>query len=193
MHDSRVAPMGMIPAVHDDAALVEEAQANSEAFALLYERYRDRVYWYLRTRTGNPEDAADLLQQVFLQAFAGLPRYRPRKGPFVGWLFAIARNTAINFHNRRRSTVAWDLVPEALRPNELGPEISVMHREDLARLQTVFDALDPDKRELLVLRFVVGLTAREIAVAIGAGEAATKKRLTRTLTMLKEQYHDNPY
>src|SRR5437588_657226 len=90
-------------------------------------------------------------------------------------------------------TVADDttLVREAVRADGLEPESTVLHREDLIRLRALFDTLDSDKRELLVLRFVAGLTAREIGVTIGASEAATKKRLARTLQTLKEQYHDS--
>lgn len=192
MRDVLAAPISFaMGAVPDDSALVREARENPIAFGALYERYRDRIYWYLRTRTGNPEDAADLLQQVFLRALDSLPQFRPQKGPFVGWLFAIARNTAINFNQRNRPTVTWDLVPEALRADDHEPESTVLHREDLIRLRALFDTLDPDKRELLVLRFVAGLTAREIGVTIGASEAATKKRLARTLQTLKEHYHDS--
>lgn len=177
----------------DDMPLVEAARRDTAAFGALYERYRDRVYWYLLTRTRDPEDAADLLQQVFLRAFDAFPRYRPRKGPFAGWLFAIARNAAINFHHRQRATVAWDLVPEALRtPLVDDLEAGVLRREAVAQLRTAFATLDEDKRELLVLRFVAGLTAAEIAAVIGKGEAATKKSLSRTMQTLKERYHETP-
>ena len=62
-----------------EAALVRAAQEDLTAFAPLYERYRDRIYAYLRTRTRSAEDAADLTQQVFLQALDALPRYRPQR------------------------------------------------------------------------------------------------------------------
>src|SRR2546430_4969956 len=99
-----------------EAALVRAAQEDLTAFAPLYERYRDRIYAYLRTRTRSAEDAADLTQQVFLQALDALPRYRPQRVPFAAWLVRIARNAAANYHRRHRHTIAWDFVPEALQP-----------------------------------------------------------------------------
>ena len=175
----------------DELALVLAAREDPVAFGALYERYRDRMYWYLQTRTPSSEDAADLLQQVFLQALDALAQYRPQRGPFVAWLFGIARHAASNFHRRYRSTVAWDLVPEVLRPSAAeAPEADILHREDLAHLRTLFNKLDPEKREALVLRYVAGLTTVEIAAVIGKSEAATKQQLARTLRTLKEQYHD---
>jgi RNA polymerase sigma-70 factor, ECF subfamily len=175
----------------DEDALVRAAQENPAAFGPLYERYGERIYWYLLTRTRNPEDAADLLQQVFVRALDALPQYRSRRGPFVGWLFAIARNMAVNFHRDRRSTVTWDLVPEVFRAADGNPEEQTFRREELSRLQLVFNQLDAAKRELIVLRFVAGLTAPQIAAVIGKSEAATKKQLSRTLQSLKENYHDD--
>jgi RNA polymerase sigma-70 factor (ECF subfamily) len=174
-----------------DAGLVAEAQADPRAFAALYDRYRDRIYWYLLTRTNSAEDADDLLQQVFLKALDALGQYRPARGPFAAWLFGIARHTTATFHARRRPTVAWDLVPEVLLPvDEHDLEAQLVRREDLGRLRRYFGRLDAQKRELLILRFVTGLTIAEIAAVIGKSEAATKKQLARTLRALKEHYDD---
>jgi RNA polymerase sigma-70 factor (ECF subfamily) len=175
----------------DDASLVEAARVDPTAFAPLYERYRDRVYWYLRTRTVSTDDAADLLQQVFLQALDRIDQYRPQRGPFVAWLFGIARHAAGNHNRRRRSTVSWDLVPELLRPiSDDDPESEAVHKESLTRLSDVFASLDRDKRELLVLRYVVGLSFAEIGPIIGKNEAATRQQVSRLLRSLKEHYRE---
>src|SRR5205809_938268 len=60
-----------------------------------------------------------------------------------------------------------------------------------AYLRALLGALGPDTRELLALRFAAGLTFVEIAAVVGKSEAATKKRLARTLQSLKEHYHDD--
>jgi RNA polymerase sigma-70 factor, ECF subfamily len=190
MHESLAAAVPFRKAMNEEDALVVAAREDPAAFGLLYQRYRDRIYWYLQTRTGSPEDAADLVQQVFLRALSALAQYQPRKGPFAAWLFGIARNLAATHHRRLRPTVTWDLVPEAFRVDGSDTEAEVLRREDLTRLRTLFYALDANRRELLVLRFVAGLTTPEIAVVIGKSPAATKKQMSRTLHSLKEHYRE---
>jgi len=201
----------------DELTLIRAAQEYPPAFGPLYLRYRDRVHAYLRARVTTPEDAADLTQQVFLQALDALPRYRARGAPFAAWLFRIARNAAANQRRRHRETVPWEVAPEVSRPlvgedpdklaargATVGPDLApraigagegdpaadVLRRDDLARLAALVDALEPAKREMLILRFVAGLSTPEIARVVGKGEAATKKQLWRTLQTLKEQYHE---
>jgi len=190
MHDTIALPYGgSHAATEDEDAAIGAACADPAAFAPLYRRYRDRVYWYVRARTATDEDAADLTQQIFAQAVAALGQYRPRRGSFAAWLFAIARHALANVHRRHRPTIAWDALPAALHPVAADdPLTATLRREDLGRVRALVDALDADKRELLVLRFVARLTIREIAVVIGKSEAATHKRLTRTLHALAVQF-----
>lgn len=176
---------------NDEAQLVQAARQDPTAFEMLYQRYLLRVYRYLRLRTITEEDAADLTQQVFLQALDALPDYRERGLPFSAWLFRIARNVATDAYRRRRSTVTWDFVPEALHPTGgQDPEAALVQRETFNQLRKLLAGLTPDKRELLALRFAAGLTSREIASTIGKSEAAVKKQLSRLLGLLKEQYRE---
>ncbi len=80
MHTISAAPCDSdVHPVSDDTALVEAARHDPAAFGLLYHRYFDRVYAYLRARTAGEDDAADLTQQVFLQS-PGCPAPLPRPG-----------------------------------------------------------------------------------------------------------------
>lgn len=160
-------------------------------FASLYERYRDQVYAYLRTRTQSVEDAADLTQQVFLRALDALPQYRGHREGLAPWLFRIAHNSAVDFHRRQHITVSWDLVPETLHPlaNE-DVEAGVLHHEAVVRLRILLGQLDQETREMLVLRFAAQLTVAETAAVLGKSEATVKKRLLRIIHRLKDQYNE---
>jgi RNA polymerase sigma-70 factor (ECF subfamily) len=190
--DAAIPWRGEAEILDDEPALVREAQQDPAAFAPLYRRYRHRVYAYLYTRLPNAEDAADLTQQVFVQALAALPRYRPRSTPFAGWLFRIARNAAADLQRRQRRVVqTLESVPDEHHPRaEHDVESQVVQREALAHLHATLHNLDPDTRDLLFLRFAARLTAAEIGAVIGASTAATSKRLQRALQTLKEQYHE---
>jgi RNA polymerase sigma-70 factor (ECF subfamily) len=173
-----------------DDTLVQAAHTNPAVFGLLYQRYRHRIYAYLRARAACEEDAADLTQLVFLRALHALPRYRGRGHEFAPWLFRIARNVAIDYHRRQKPTLPWDHLPAALEPKaEHDPEKAALRDEEVSRLRPLVLALEPDKRELLTLRFAAGLTAGEIAAVVGRSEAAVRKQLSRTLQTLKEHYH----
>jgi RNA polymerase sigma-70 factor, ECF subfamily len=177
----------------EEAQVVRAAQTNPAAFAPLYSRYRDRVYAYLRTRTRRPEDAADLTQQVFLQAIDALPRYRPGRAPFAAWLFRIARNTAANAHRRRREHINWDLLPPALQPRaESDLDAHVIQRESLEALDTLLRSCGSTAREMLTLHYAAGLTIAETARVTGKSEAAVKKQISRTIRALKEQHDEQP-
>jgi RNA polymerase sigma-70 factor (ECF subfamily) len=182
--DAAVAPA-------DEAAVVRAAQSDLVAFAPLYARYHARVYRYLLARANSAEEAADLTQQVFVQALDALPRYRDRGLPFAAWLFRIARNAATSAQRRTRPTVNWELVPERWRANTADdPEQAALRQERLERLRALLATLSADERELLALRFAGGLSAREIAPLVGKREAAVKRRLTRIIQRLREHYDD---
>ena len=182
---------GACGAEHDDVSVVHQARADPAAFEALYRRYRDRIYWYVRARTQSDEDAADLTQQVFVQALAAVRHYHARKGSVAAWLFGIARHAATDMRRRQRPTVAWEALPEVLHPDDgRDIEADAVRHESLARLRTLLAALPSDKRDLLALRFAGGLTIPEIAVVVGKSAEATRKQVTRTLQSLEEQYHD---
>src|SRR5579885_1907370 len=100
----KVVPQRSESAIRTDEALVQAAQQDVAAFSELYARYQDRIYTYLRTRTSQTEDAADLTQQVFVQAVAALPRYRMQGVTVAAWLFRIARNVATDWRRQQRPT-----------------------------------------------------------------------------------------
>ena len=151
-------PDGGVNTTQDDAVLVLAAQQDPVAFAPLYQIYRDRVYGYLLARCGDVEDAADLTQHVFLKAMDALEQYRPEKGPFVAWLFGIARNSATNFRRRSLQKVAWDL-PERVGSVDTvqSLEETILRRESQDQVRRLCSALEPAAQELLALRFVAGL------------------------------------
>jgi RNA polymerase sigma-70 factor (ECF subfamily) len=166
----------------DLQALVERAgQGDADAFRALFERYAGRVHRYALARVGRGEDAQDVLQEVFLAAWRGLPTFRQQHaGSFPGWLFAIARNVVAD---SARSAIRSRWVPL-----ESVPESAVEFEGRLLSQRVLADGLRrlPEmQREVLILRFVVGLSAREAGAALGKTEGAVESLQVRALEQLR--------
>jgi RNA polymerase sigma-70 factor, ECF subfamily len=174
----------------DDTELVVRAATEPDAFEELYRRHAPRVYRYVLTYVGSPEDAADLTQHVFLRCYQCLPQYQNRGPSFSSWLIKIARNAATDAHRRRRAALPWDHVPEAAHPVMMQDlESAVLRVEILNQLRLMIGRLSADKQEILALRFAAELTAAEIGAVVGKSEAAVQKQLQRIVGTLREEWH----
>jgi RNA polymerase sigma-70 factor (ECF subfamily) len=159
------------------------AGGDVDAFRLLFERYGDRVRRYTRIKLGVPEDGDDALQDVFLAAWRGLPRFRyEHEGSFPGWLFGIARHVVAQ-HRRGRHRLAVVPLEEASEIEFEFEGNSVSRRVLVHELQR----LPETQREALVLRFVVGLSVREVAVSMGKTEGAVMALQLRGLEHLRRR------
>jgi RNA polymerase sigma-70 factor (ECF subfamily) len=166
----------------NESALIEAAKVDPGAFEVLYWRYKDRIYRYMRTRCSSDEDAADLTQQVFLQALHSLARYRSRGVPFAAWLFRIAQHIAIDRYRRAKHTISWDLLPEQMHENsDQDPEALLIRQERHIQLNECLSKLKPAQRELLALRFAAGLSPAEIAETVGKNPASVSSGMAVTL------------
>src|SRR5512140_290036 len=129
--------------LEDERRLVELAQAgDGEAFSKLYEAYFDRVYRFVFFRVADERMAEDLASQVFLKAWENLHRYRPR-GPFLAWLYAIARNTVIDTYRTRKQVVSLDeAAPFAIQDDKLDDRLQL--QADVKALQLAMQQLTPE-------------------------------------------------
>lgn len=174
----------------EETRLIRAAQADITAFDALYDRYLPRVYRYARAHSADAHDATDLTQLVFLRALEALPRYQPRGVPFAVWLFRIARHAVIDAHRRQRPSVSWETLPEAQSPvASESLDQALIRQEEQGRLRDAISRLTGEQRELLALSVAAGLSAPEIALALGIRPDAVRKRLSRVIANLKERYH----
>ena len=171
----------------DLTAQPEPERLDAATFGVIYEQHRLPVYRYLRALTRSEADALDLAADTFERAFASWGRFRDRDGGVQAWLFRIARNAAIDADRRTRPTV--ELTGAAAH---LGREAIEAERRNEARSDVLdlLDGLPNDQRELLMLRYAGGLTAREIAVVVGRTESAIQKNIERALAALRKAVED---
>jgi RNA polymerase sigma-70 factor (ECF subfamily) len=174
---------------HAELDLVRRAAAGDrDAFRALFERHHARVYRYALLRVGDPEAARDIAQDVFAAVWSGLPRFAPEHtGSFPGWLFGIARNV-VGTHHRK----AHREVPVS---DEQMPEGSVEFEGDLVTQRVLIDALSGlphDQREVLVLRFLIGLSTNDVAATMRRSDGAVTALQIRALDKLRRRLEVRP-
>jgi RNA polymerase sigma-70 factor (ECF subfamily) len=173
----------------DEAALVEQAKTDPEAFGLLYERYVDRIYNYVYYRTGNHHDAEDLTAKVFFQALNHIPGFVHRGLPFSSWLYRIAHNLVANWHrdHSRSKIVSLDRLAAVSREKGDGPFQQMVREERREELLAALRCLPEDRQQLLILKFVERLPNAEIGEIMGRSEGAIKSLYHRTLMALRQE------
>ncbi len=167
--------------------VADEAAVAREPFEALYVRHRSAVFRFVRARVATDEDAADLTAVAFERAFVAYAGYRPTGGGELAWLCRIARNAAIDEARRRRLAVEREPLARTARA-EPDPASAVTASERAEEVRALLDVLSAEARDAVVLRYGVGLTAREIGDVLGRSEAATQKLISRALTTLKEAH-----
>jgi RNA polymerase sigma-70 factor (ECF subfamily) len=150
----------------------------------------DRVYRLAYRLTGNPHDAEDLTQDVFVRVFRSLADYTP--GTFEGWLHRITTNLFLD-RMRRQARIRFDALPEdAERLPGAGPspETAVTDRHFDGDVETALAALPPDFRAAVVLCDIEQLSYEEIAATLGVKLGTVRSRISRGRAMLRAALAD---
>jgi len=161
--------------------------ALDERFSALYRAHLRDVYSYAHYRVGHHQDAEDLTEQTFLQAYRHFERALEEADgrPLRPWLIRIAQNLAVNHYRERSRRPQTQLEDDT--PAAPGGDIEdlVSGREQLARVLDGVMALPDDRREALIMRFALGMDNREIARALVRSEGATKVLIHRAIRQLE--------
>ena len=164
-------------------------KGNAEAFGALYEKYIDQIYNYIYYRTSNGKDAEDLCSRVFIRALNHIERYEDRGYPFSAWLYRIAHNLVINWYRDREKAEEISLSEHYPPPTMDGSIEDRIEKEDeKSALMRVIANLPDDRKELLILKHVEGLTNSEIGQIMDRTEGAIKALYHRTLESLRDDY-----
>ena len=171
----------------DDIGLLREyvERDSEEAFAALVERHINKVYSVALRHTGNPHQAEEITQAVFV-ILARKSRQLSRGVILYSWLYKTARLAAAAFirgevrRTRREQEACMANLNQTSEP-EVWPQIAPL-------LDAALAALNETDRRALVLRFFYGKTMKEIGADLGANEDATKKRVDRALDKLQNYF-----
>ncbi len=165
--------------------VADARRGDAAALTALYEHFKQDVFRFIYYRTNNVEAAADLTGDVFERMIKALPAYQPER-PFAAWLFQIARHRVIDYW--RQQQVRQDVpLDEAMHSADVSLEQVVEQRLTRERLVWALHDLTVDQRDVLILRYVVGMRIRSIATTMGKSEGAVRMLRQRALEALRDQ------
>jgi RNA polymerase sigma-70 factor, ECF subfamily len=177
--------------VNDDVQLIDQALAGrAAAFGQLVEKYQGRLYNTVVHWSGNAEDAHDIVQDVFVQAFLKLDTFQ-RSSAFYTWLYRIAFNTAVSHRRRRRPMASVEQQRDASgqEPPDRGdrPDETLEQQERCEQVRRAIAALPEEQRAVVVLREIDGCCYETIAEILDLPVGTVRSRLHRARLQLRDE------
>ncbi len=183
-----------------DEILVQKIKTgNPGSFEILVSRYQRKIFAFIYRMVVSEEDARDLTQEVFIQVFRALDRFRG-DAKFSTWLYRIAANKSLDFLRRTKSgkiadhsgwAEAADLAKLPCAPED-NPEHIYLQQEKIRRVRRLIAGLPDRYRVVLVLFHYENLTYRQIADALDIPVKTVATRLYRAKLLLKENLGGEP-
>ena len=182
-----------------DAAVVAATAGDEAAFSELADRYRHELEVHSRRMLGSSEDAEDAVQETFLRAWRSRASFRG-DSTFRAWLYQIATNVCLDalrrgsrrMHNAGAPGLAW-IEPDPERPVEVAtpdaePDAVVVAKETIeVAFRAAIQHLPPRQRAVLILRGVIGLSAKDAASLLDASVASVNSALQRARRALNDR------
>jgi len=178
-----------IASLSESELITLSSKGDSDAFGALYEKYVEKIYSYLYYKTSSQPQAEDLTSQVFLKALRNIETYEDRGYPFSAWLYRIAHNLVVNWYRDKdkiEQTPLEDGYPLPAKRDHV--EEHLQRSEEEEALLKVIGELSDDRQQLVILKFVEGLTNQEIGEIMNRTEGAIKALYHRTLSSLRDEY-----
>jgi RNA polymerase sigma factor (sigma-70 family) len=174
------------------AALAKVAAGDAGAFAVLVEAHQERLLRLCERMLGDPEDARDAVQEVFLKAYCKAADFRPH-GQVYTWLYRIATNHCLNKLRRRRLVrfIQWEEPAENEAPpfdppdSAADPAAALESRRLWRQTRHAISGLPAGQRAVLVLARFEGMSYRQIADILGITEGAVESRLFRAMRRIE--------
>lgn len=167
----------------DEALMALYVDGDFKAFDVLYDRYESRAYAFFLRRTGSPERARDLFQDLFLKIHRYRDRYE-RGRPFAPWFFQVARRLLID--DVRRAHRGHEVEFEEERPQTANSNPDPMLASPAAEhVLSALSALSAEERRIVIASKVEGVRYDELGVRVGKSTIAVRKIASRAVQKVR--------
>ncbi|MBI5778606.1 MAG: sigma-70 family RNA polymerase sigma factor [Planctomycetes bacterium] len=180
----------------EKAAIARVQKGDKEAFSGIVKQYQNRLYNTIYRMISSAEDAFDICQEVFLKAFRNIKSFRGDSA-FLTYLYRIAFNESVMYRNKRKRMIAVDFKsnPHCLIglniANNNSNHIEKIQTEDSNKyVQNALNSLDPDLREVVVLKDVDDFSYAEIAQALNISVSTVRTNLEKGRVILRGKLKD---
>ncbi len=163
-----------LPSDIDEGTIERARVGDQQALAAIYDWYLPRVYRYVLSRVGDVAEAEDLTEDVFLRMLGAIADYKRTSVPFSAWLFRIARNHLISFYRKNGLRKGHSVLDETVADTRHDPASIVEAQFMLGEVAEAVQKLPDAQRDVIALRFAVGLSIAETAHVLGKRQGNVK-------------------
>lgn len=176
-----------------DTELIKKIQSNHRtsshslgAVSVLYDRHRERIFRYLLIRLNDHHQAEDLTGEVFIRMMNALPGYQERSAPFEAWLYRIARNLLIDSYRKESATKTVPIEEVQNIPASDDLDSKMDDKWSFETIRQALEMIESTQRDVIELRFLVGLPAQDVALILEKTISAVKALQHRGLNNLRQ-------
>ena len=171
-----------------DSELMQQiVSGDHAAFSELYNRYKDRMYYYFyRMLNNSPEHANDFLQELFMKIVEKPTSYNPTYA-FHTWLYSVANNMCKNEYRRRNIRLEYQEQVASKPAIDFFNEKTIEPEQVIEKIFQTLDQLGEEHRSAFLLRYREEFSIREVAEILGLPEGTVKSRLFNARKILAEK------
>jgi RNA polymerase sigma-70 factor (ECF subfamily) len=160
---------------------------DAEAFALLYDEYIEKIYRFIFFKISHKQEAEDLTSEVFLKTWNYLTEDQAAPvRTFGGLIYSIARNSVIDWYRKRAKASEYELAEEIADVAGVDMAEKININQETEQLLKLVKTLKQDYQEIILLKFIEGLSVSEIARILGKKNIAVRVTIHRAIKKLKE-------
>ncbi|MBF0410364.1 MAG: RNA polymerase sigma factor [Candidatus Riflebacteria bacterium] len=151
-------------------------------FTVLFDRHAQKIANYVAFLTKSRSDVDDLVQDTFIKVFQAIGNYKPH-GKFISWIFVVSRNIVRDWQRRgkNKASVPIDTLPLSKMPATKDSTAEPSTKEELLA------SCNDREREILLLRYVEGLSYEEISEIMGLSNGSLRNIVSQTVKRLSEE------